>query len=82
MDKPGQHIKSRNITLPTKVHRVKTIVFPVVICGCELDHKRRLSAEELILSDWRCLILEKILASPLAQKSNQTILEEIHPKYT
>ena len=32
-------LKSRNITLPTKVHRVKAIAFPVVIYGCELDHK-------------------------------------------
>ena len=31
--------KSRNITLPTKVHLVKTIVFPVVMYGCELDYK-------------------------------------------
>ena len=31
--------KSRDITLPTKVHLVKAIVFPVVMYGCELDHK-------------------------------------------
>ena len=34
-DQPRQHIKSRDITLPTKVHLVKTIVFPVVMYGCE-----------------------------------------------
>ena len=34
-DQLGQHIKSRDITLPTKVHLVKAIVFPVVIYGCE-----------------------------------------------
>ena len=32
-------IKSRDITLPTKVHLVKAMAFPVVIDGCELDHK-------------------------------------------
>ena len=32
-------VKSREITLPTKVHLVKAMVFPVVIYGCELDHK-------------------------------------------
>ena len=31
-------LKSRNITLPTKVHRVKAMVFPVVVYGCELDY--------------------------------------------
>ena len=35
-------LKSRDITLPTKVHIVKTIVFPVVLYGCELDHKEEL----------------------------------------
>ena len=34
-DKPRQHIKSRDITLPTEVHLVKTIVFPIVMYGCE-----------------------------------------------
>ena len=32
-------LKSRDITLPTKVHLVKAVVFPVVVCGCELDYK-------------------------------------------
>ena len=32
-------LKSRDITLPTKVHLVKAMVFPVVMYGCELDHK-------------------------------------------
>ena len=34
-DKPRQHIKNRDITLPTKVHLVKVMVFPVVMYGCE-----------------------------------------------
>ena len=41
-------LKSRDITLPTKVRLVKAMVFPVVMYGCELDI-RKLSAEELML---------------------------------
>ena len=42
-------LKSRDITLSTKVHLVKTMVFPVVMYGCESWTKRKLSAEELML---------------------------------
>ena len=42
-------LKSRNITLPTKVHIVKAMVFPVVMYGCESWTIKRLSAEELML---------------------------------
>ena len=42
-------LKSRNIILPTKVHIVKTMVFPVVMYGCESWTIRRLSARELML---------------------------------
>ena len=42
-------LKSRNITLPTKVRLVKAMVFPVVMYGCESWTVRRLSAEELML---------------------------------
>ena len=41
--------KSRDITLPTKVHLVKAMVFPVVTYGCESWTVRRLSTEELML---------------------------------
>ena len=42
-------LKSRDITLPTKVHLVKAMVFPVVMFGCESWTIRKLSAEELML---------------------------------
>ena len=42
-------LKSRNITLPTKVHLVKALVFPVVMYGCENWTIKKLSAEELML---------------------------------
>ena len=70
--------KSRNITLPTKVHLVKAIVFPVVIYGCDswtvkkAEHQR-IHAFELWC--WR-----KLLRVPWnARRSNQSILKEINP---
>ena len=71
-------LKSRDITLPTKVHLVKTMVFPVVIYGCEswMVKKvkcRRTDAFELWY--WR-----RLLRVPwTARRSNQSILKEISP---
>ena len=42
-------LQSRDITLSTKVHLVKAMVFPVVMYGCELDYRKKLSTEELML---------------------------------
>ena len=42
-------LKGRHITLPTKVHLVKGMVFPVVMYGCEIWTQRKLSAKELML---------------------------------
>ena len=74
-------LKSRNITLPTKVHLVKAMVFPVVMYGCEswtikkAEH-RRTDAFEL----WRW---RRLLRIPwTARKSNQSILKEISPEYS
>ena len=70
--------KSRDITLPTKVHLVKVIVFPVVMCGCESwtikkAECRRIDAFELWC--WR-----RLLRVPwTARRSNQFILKEISP---
>ena len=70
--------KSRDITLPTKVHLVKAMVFPVVMYGCEswtvenAEH-RRIDAYELWC--WR-----RLLRVPwTARRSNQSILKEISP---
>ena len=41
-------LKNRDITLPTNVHLIKVMVFPVVMCGCESWTVRKLSAKELI----------------------------------
>ena len=49
-DQPRQHIKKqRDITLPTKVHLVKAVVFPVVMYRCEIWAIKKVSAEELML---------------------------------
>ena len=71
-------LKSRDITLPAKVHLVKAIVFPVVMYGCEswtvkkAEH-RRIDAFELWY--WR-----RLLRVPwTARRSNQSILKEISP---
>ena len=66
-------LKSRDITLSTKVHLVKAMVFPVVMCGCELDYK-----DSWALKNW-CfwtVVLEKTLESPLDCKE----IQPVHPK--
>ena len=66
-------LKSRNITLPTKVHLVKAMFFPVVMYGCELDYK-----ESWALKNWwfQTVLLEKTFASPLDCKE----IQPVHPK--
>jgi len=72
-------LKSRDITLPTKVCLVKTMFFPVVMCGCESwtikkAESRRIDASELWY--WR-----RLLRVPwTARRSNQSILKEISPE--
>ena len=72
-------LKSRDITLPTKVHLVKAMVFPVVVYGCQSwtikkDEYLRIDAFELWF--WR-----RLLRVPwTARKSNQTILKVISPE--
>ena len=48
-EKPRKHIKSRDITLPTKVHLVKAMVFPVVMYGCESWTIKKAESEEFML---------------------------------
>ena len=71
-------LKSRDITLSTKVHQVKAIVFPVVMYGCEswtVKKAERLRIDVFELWCWRIL-----LRVPwTARRSNQSILKEISP---
>ena len=74
-------LKSRDITLSTKVHLVKAMVFPVVMYGCEnwtvkKAECRRIDAFELWC--WR-----RLLRAPwTARRSNQSILKEINHEYS
>ena len=74
-------LKSRHITLSTRVHLVKAMVFPVVMYGCESwtvkkAERRRIDAFELC--SWR-----RLLRVPwTAKRSNQSILKEISPEYS
>ena len=74
-------LKSRDITLLTKVHLVKALVFPVVMYGCESwtvkkAESRRIDA--FVLWCWR-----RLLGVPwTARRSNQSILKEISPEYS
>ena len=74
-------LKSRDITLPTKVRLVKAMVFPVVMYGCESwtakkAERRRIDAFELWC--WR-----RLLRVPwTARRSHQSILKEISPEYS
>ena len=74
-------LKSRDITLPTRVHLVKAMVFPVVMYGYESwtvkkAERRRIDAFELWC--WRRLL--RVLWT--AKRSNQSILKEIGPEYS
>ena len=66
-------LKSRNITLPTKIYLVKVMVFPVVVYGVRVGPQRKLSTEELMLLN--CDV-EKTLESPLDCKE----IQPVHPK--
>ena len=74
-------LKSRDVTLPTKVRLVKAMVFPVVMYGCEgwtikkAEHQR-IDAFEL----WCCRKLLRVCWT--ARRSNQSILKEISPEYS
>ena len=63
-------LKSRDITLPTNVHLVKAMVFPVVMYGCELDHKESWAQKNWCF--WT-MVLEKTLESPLNYKEIQPV---------
>ena len=72
-------LKSRDIALPTKVHLVKGMIFPVVMCGCEswtINRAERRRTDAFELWCWR-----RLLRAPwTARRSNQSILEEINPE--
>ena len=81
MTKLDSILKSRDITLPTKVHLVKVMVFPGALYGCEswtIKKAELQSFDGFELWCWR-----RLLRVPwTARRSNQSILKEISPEYS
>ena len=74
-------LKSRDITLPTKVHLVKAMVFPVVMYGCESRTIKK--AERLRIDAFKLWCWRRLSRVPwTARRSNQSILKEISPEYS
>ena len=74
-------LKSRDITLPTKLCIVKVMVFPIVMYACDswtIKKAQHLRIDALVLQYWR-----RLLRVPwTARRSNQSILKEISPEYS
>ena len=74
-------LKSRDITLPTKVFLVKAMVFPVVMYGCESWNIKKAECQRSDAFELWCL--RRLLRVPwTARRSNQSIVKEIRPKYS
>ena len=74
-------LKSRDITLSTKVHLVKAMVFPVVMYGCESWTIKKAECQRMVASELWCW--RRLLRVPwTARRSNQSILKEISPEYS
>ena len=72
-------LKSRDITLPTKVHLVKAMVFPVVMYGCESWTVKKAEHRRVDAFELRCW--RRLLKVPwTGRRSNQSILKEISPE--
>ena len=74
-------LKSRDITLSTKVHLVKAMVFPVVMYGCESWTVKKVECQRIDAFELWCW--RRLLRDPrTGKRSNQSILKEISPKYS
>ena len=74
-------LKSRDITLPTKVHLVKAMVFPIVTYGCESWIIKKAEHQKIDAFELWCW--RRLLRVPwTARRSNQSILKEISPEYS
>ena len=74
-------LKSRDITLPTKIHLVKAMVFPIVLYGCEIWTIKK--AECRIIDAFELWYWRRLLRVPwTARRSNPSILKEISPEYS
>ena len=74
-------LKSRDITLPTKVHLVKAMVFPVVMYGCESWTVKKAECQKIYAFELWCW--RRLMRVPwTARRQNQSILNEISPEYS
>ena len=74
-------LKSKDITLPTKVRLVKAMVFPVVVYGCESWTVKKAECQRIDAFELWCW--RRLLRVPwTARRSNQSILKEISPEYS
>ena len=81
MSKLDSILKSRDITLPTKVHTVKAVVFTVVMDGCESWTRKKSEHQRIDAFELWCW--RRLLRVPwTARRSNQSILKEISPEYS
>ena len=81
MTNPDRILKSRDITLPTKVCLVKAMVFPVVMYGCKSSTIKRAESQRIDAFELWCWIrLLRVLWT--SRRSNQSILKEISPEYS
>ena len=72
-------LKSRDITLPTKAHLVKAMVFPIVMCGCESWTTKKTEYQNIDAFELWCW--KRLLRVPwTARRSNQSTLEKISPE--
>ena len=73
-------LKSRDITLPTKVHLVNGMVFPIVMCGCESSTIKKAECQRIDAFELWCW--RRLVRVPwTARRSNQSVLKEISPEY-
>ena len=80
MTNPDSVLKSRDITLPTKVHIVKAMVFPVAMYGCETWTVKKAECRRIAFKLW---CWRRLLRVPwTASRSNQSILRKINPEYS
>ena len=81
MTKLDSILKSRDITLPTKVHLVKAMVFPVVMYGCESWTIKKAECQRIYAFElWCCRRLLRLRWT--AWRSNQSMLKNINPEYS
>ena len=74
-------LKGRDITLPTKVHLIKAMVFPVVMYGCESCTMKKAECQRIDAFELWCW--RRLLRVPwTARRSNQSILKKISPEYS